>query len=368
MKINSAELTIIQLQLLRPFETSFGVETGRTIPILALRSQGVEGYSEGVMDPLPLFREETLAGAMALVRETFLPLILGADLPSPASVNDRLAPFRGNRMAKALVEMAAWDLWARLAGQPLMELLGGVRQAIPVGVSLGIQKSIEATLALVGAHLDQGYRRIKLKIKPGWDVALIAKVREAFPGADLTVDANSSYRLEDLATLQALDQYGLDYIEQPLAYDDIIDHARLQAQLQDPPVPGRIDPLGGGCSQGAGDRGLPGDQHQGGPGWRARRSKKRPRHGPNLRRAGLVRGDAGERDRKGPQHPPGDLAQFQQARRHQLQQPLLGPGHHQRAARSQGWPDAGPAWPGHRCDPQPGVPPDGHPAARGIPA
>lgn len=231
MKITSAELAILNLQLLKPFETSFGVETGRTFPILTLRSEGVEGYAEGVMDPLPLYREETLAGALDLVKGTFLPLVLGKDLAHPEAINDLLLPFRGNRMTKALVEMAAWDLWARLQGQPLTKLLGGVREAIPVGVSLGIQKSVGATLELIEKHLDQGYRRIKLKIKPGWDANLIAPVREAFPEIDLTVDANSAYRLSDLPVLQALDRFHLDYIEQPLAYDDIIDHARLQARL-----------------------------------------------------------------------------------------------------------------------------------------
>ena len=198
MKLDSAELVLL-LQLLRPFETSFGVETERTIPILTLRSGGLEGYAEGVMDPLPLFREETLAGALDLVRETFLPLLLGRILRHPREINALLAPFRGNRMAKALVEMAAWDLWARQQGQPLTRSCwAACGSAIPVGVSLGIQPSIEATLELIQKHLDQGYQRIKLKIKPGWDVNLIAPVREAFPEIDLTVDANSAYSLEDL--------------------------------------------------------------------------------------------------------------------------------------------------------------------------
>jgi O-succinylbenzoate synthase len=232
MKIESAELRVIRLHLLRPFETSFGVETDRTIPLLTLRSEGLEGYAEGVMDALPLYREETIAGAMDLIREAFLPRVMGREITSPEEIGAWLAPFRGNRMAKAVVEMAVWDLWARLAGKPLWKLLGGVRSAIPVGVSLGIQKSIEATIEAAQQHLTQGYRRIKLKIKPGWDVEMISRVRAALPDAVLTVDANSAYRLEDLAVLQALDRCGLDYIEQPLAYDDIVDHARLQSQLE----------------------------------------------------------------------------------------------------------------------------------------
>ncbi len=232
MKIESAELIILKLDLLKPFETSFGVQTGRTFPLLILHSEGLEGYAEGVMERLPLYREETLAGALALVKESFLPLVLGKEIQAPDEINRLLSPFRGNRMAKALVEMAIWDLFAKRSDQPLSALLGGVRIAIPVGVSLGIQKSADATIELVQRHLDQGYKRIKLKIKPGWDVNLISRVRNAFPDITLTVDANSCYSLDDVAVLQALDAFQLDYIEQPLAYDDIIDHARLQSQLK----------------------------------------------------------------------------------------------------------------------------------------
>jgi o-succinylbenzoate synthase len=232
MKIEFAELRIIHLDLLHPFETSFGVETGRVVPILRLFSNGIEGVSEGVMDSVPLFREEFISGSVALLKEVLLPHILGVELGGPQDVPMLLAPFRGNRMAKAMLEMAVWDLWAKSLGQPLGLLLGGVRSAIPVGVSLGIQKSFEATREVVQIHLEQGYRRIKLKIKPGWDVALVAHIRAAFPDADLTVDANSAYSLADLPTLRALDAFHLDYIEQPLAYDDILDHARLQRQIQ----------------------------------------------------------------------------------------------------------------------------------------
>ncbi len=231
MKIDSAELRVLKLQLLRPFETSFGVETVRTIPLLTLYCDGIEGYAEGVMEELPLFREEFLSGALNLVKDALLPRIMGVEINNPQEIMDRFAPFRGNRMAKALVEMAVWDLWAKSLGQPLGRLLGGTRQSIPVGVSLGIQKSLEATREQVQKHLDQGYRRVKLKIKPGWDTHMVAYIRHEFPDAPLTVDANSCYSLADLRTLLDLDQFGLDYIEQPLAYDDIHDHARLQKQL-----------------------------------------------------------------------------------------------------------------------------------------
>jgi len=231
MIIEKAQIQIVKMQLLRPFETSFGVEYDRTIPLLTLYSEGLEGYSEGVMDPLPLFREETLAGALQLVKEAFLPRLMKLDLQTPSQVWEALAPFRGNRMAKALVEMAVWDLWAKRLNQPLCALLGGSRKSIPVGVSLGIQPSLEATRDLVASHLAQGYKRIKLKIKPGWDVQMLLFIRKEFPQADLTVDANSAYSLADIQTLQRLDEFHLDYIEQPLAFDDIVDHTKLQSQL-----------------------------------------------------------------------------------------------------------------------------------------
>jgi len=232
MQIDSAELRIIKLHLLHPFETSFGIEDDRTIPILTLFSQGLEGYAEGVMEVLPLYREEFVAGAVALLKDAFLPRVIGADIQTPQDILDRLAIFRGNRMAKAVIEMAFWDLWSKSQAQPLFVTLGGNRQQIPVGVSLGIQKSLQATRDQVQKHLDQGYQRIKLKIKPGWDTKMVAYIRQEFPDAVLTVDANSCYSLADIDLLRQLDQYRLDYIEQPLAYDDIIDHASLQNQLK----------------------------------------------------------------------------------------------------------------------------------------
>lgn len=232
MKIESAELRIIKLQLLRPFQTSFGTETERTIPVLTLCGEGLEGYAEGVMEIRPLYREEFLSGAIALIKESLLPQVIGIDLQNPQEIPSRLRMFRGNHMAKAIIEMAFWDLWAKSLGQPLGRLLGGCRSAIPVGVSLGIQKSLEATREQVQKHLDQGYQRIKLKIKPGWDTQMIGFIRQEFPDAVLTVDANSAYSLADIHILRELDQFQLDYIEQPLAYDDIVDHARLQSQLK----------------------------------------------------------------------------------------------------------------------------------------
>ena len=234
MRVEAAELYTLRMPLKFRFETSFGVQTERELLLLVLKGEGVEGYGEGVMTPLPLFREETLVGARDLLVRALLPAVLGQDFDSPEALARALAPFRGNRMAKAMVEMAFWDLWARALGVPLYRLLGGVRREVPVGVSLGIQESVEQTVELVGRYLSEGYRRIKLKIKPGWDLAVVRAVREAFPEAPLTVDANSAYRLSDYRVFQALDAYGLEYVEQPLHFEDLADHARLQARIQTP--------------------------------------------------------------------------------------------------------------------------------------
>jgi O-succinylbenzoate synthase len=231
MRLEAAELRIVHMPLRFRFETSFGVQTERHVLLLTLYGEGLEGFGEGVMETLPLYREETLEGAWALLREALLPQVLGRDWANPEHLWEALRPFRGNPMAKATLEMAFWDLWSKSLGQPLWKVLGGLRSEVEVGVSLGIQLSIEATLALVETHLQQGYRRIKLKIRPGWDLQPLRAVRQAFPEATLTVDANSAYQLADLPVLRALDELRLDYIEQPLDYDDLHDHAKLQRLL-----------------------------------------------------------------------------------------------------------------------------------------
>lgn len=232
--IESAELIVLRLPLKFRFETSFGVQTSKIVPLLVLRGGGLEGVAEGTMEFAPMYREETVAGALHLLREVFLPRVLGKTFANPEAVNDALGTFRGNRMARAMVEMAAWDLWARVLDVPLGTLLGGHRSEVEVGVSLGIQPDEAATVDMVRRHVEQGYRRIKLKIKPGWDIQPVRATREAFSDIRLTVDANSAYTLADTGRLRALDAYDLTYIEQPLAWDDLVDHAELQRRIVTP--------------------------------------------------------------------------------------------------------------------------------------
>ncbi|MFD1696087.1 o-succinylbenzoate synthase [Roseibium aestuarii] len=229
--IDAAELRLVRLPLLTPFVISTGTMTEKVFPLLVLKSGGLEGISEGVMDVLPDYLEETVAGTLDFMTTYLLPQVVGKRFASPADLEPVLAPWRGNRMARAAVEMAFWDLWAKSLDQPLQAVLGGRGDAIDVGVSLGIA-SIETTLERVAASVEAGYKRVKLKIRQGHDVEMVAAVRAAFPHAKLTVDANTDYGLVDLPVLRALDDFNLDYIEQPLAFDDIHDHAQVQAALK----------------------------------------------------------------------------------------------------------------------------------------
>jgi o-succinylbenzoate synthase len=230
LRIDSAEVRLVRLPLLTPFVISTGTMHDKVFPLLILRSGSLEGYAEGVMDPLPDYLDETIPGALALLREAILPQIVGQSFENPAALEKLLAPWRGHQMTKATFEMAFWDLWARSLDLPLKTLLGGTGTCVDVGVSLGIGP-IETTIDRVRAHHAQGYKRIKLKIMPGHDVALVAAVRAVFPDIHLSVDANSAYTLADAGMLRKLDAYDLDYIEQPLAWDDIADHAVLQSRL-----------------------------------------------------------------------------------------------------------------------------------------
>ncbi len=233
MRIDEIELRIVRLPYRSPFKTSFGNEAQKVALLTTVRSEGIEGYGEGVMDPLPLYREETLAGATGLLRDALAPSLLRDGCEHPSELTDRWARWRGNPMAKASLELAVWDVFARQQGVPLRTLLGGDRTEIPVGASLGMA-SVADTVDNVTRHVEQGYRRIKLKIEPGWDRDLLSAVRAAHPDIELTVDANSAYTLADTELLASFDEYELHYIEQPLHWDDLTDHAVLARRLRTP--------------------------------------------------------------------------------------------------------------------------------------
>jgi O-succinylbenzoate synthase len=223
--IERVDLLQIGLPLLHPFETSLGRTTERHIILVNVRGDGIEGWGECVADEWPHYSEEWIESAWPALQQLLVPLALRGE---------PFDPIRGNRMARSAIETAMWDLEARQKNIPLWQLLGGTQKEIACGVSIGLQPSVDALLAKIEGELAAGYQRIKIKIKPGHDVALVAAVRERFPDIPLMVDANSAYRLEDAPLLRELDRFSLMMIEQPLAHDDIADHARLQKEMTTP--------------------------------------------------------------------------------------------------------------------------------------
>ena len=233
MHVDQVELRVVHLPYKSVFKTSFAAEADKTAVIVTVRSDGVEGYGEGVMDMLPAYREESIPGALHLLREALIPELLNNDCDDPMMLVDSWKRWRGNPMAKSALELAVWDCHARQLGVPMQALLGGTRTEIPVGASLGMNP-VPETVASVARHVEQGYKRIKLKIEPGWDIDLLSAVRADFPHIELTVDANSAYTLDDIDILKKIDQFGLHYIEQPLHWDDLVDHATLAPQMETP--------------------------------------------------------------------------------------------------------------------------------------
>lgn len=234
MRIEQLELIEVPLRLKRPFRTSGGVTHDRRVLILLLTCEGVTGMAECVAGEDPSYSHETTDTAWHIIEQFLAPNVVGRSFASADDLLQALSFVRGNDMAVAAVEMAYWDLRARTLGVPLFELLGGSPKEIAVGVSIGIQRSAEETVALAEEAVTSGYRRVKLKIEPGWDEQALSAVRAALPEFPLTVDANSAYTLEDASTLARLDAYDLDYMEQPLAHDDLLDHAELQRRITTP--------------------------------------------------------------------------------------------------------------------------------------
>ena len=233
--IQSIELREIRLPLIHFFETSFGRTTERRILLARLTdANGADGWGECTAGEGPFYSDEWTDAAWDTLVEFLAPMVIGKQIESATNVFSLLKPVRGHRMAKATIETACWDLEAKNAGVPLWKHLGGTRTEIACGVSIGIQDSPELLLEKIRKEVDAGYQRIKIKIKPGWDLKIIERVRQEFPNIRLMGDANSAYKLSDVPLFQQLDRFNLMMLEQPLAYDDIFDHAVLQRQIQTP--------------------------------------------------------------------------------------------------------------------------------------
>jgi O-succinylbenzoate synthase len=234
MHIERIDLRYAQLPLRHHFETSFGRTYGRDTILVTTWADGVEGWGESPVEDGPWYSAETVETAWHVQRDFLVPMLLGKDLETAAEAFDRMAAVRGHNMAKAGLEEALWDIEARQKGVPLSGLLGGTRAHIDSGVSIGIQDTVAELLQQVETYLAQGYPRIKVKIKPGWDVEVVRELRWHWPDILLMVDANSAYTLADADHLARLDEFDLLMIEQPLAYDDIYEHSLLQRRLRTP--------------------------------------------------------------------------------------------------------------------------------------
>jgi o-succinylbenzoate synthase len=233
IQIKAIELREIRLPLIHFFETSFGRTTERRI-ILArvLDKDGAEGWGECTCGEGPFYSDEWTETSWPTLNEFLAPMVVGNEVESAGGIYGLMRRVRGHRMAKAAIETACWDLEAKRAGTPLWKHIGGVQSEIACGVSIGIQNSPAELIEKIEKEVDAGYQRIKIKIKPGWDIDVIREVRNRFPAIRLMGDANSAYTLQDVALFKALDEFNLMMLEQPLAYDDMFDHAELQKQIK----------------------------------------------------------------------------------------------------------------------------------------
>jgi O-succinylbenzoate synthase len=234
MRVQEVVLREVCMPLIAPFETSFGLTTNRRILLVEVNCDGVTGWGECVAAETPFYAPETVDTAWHILRDFIWPLLQGREIGSAAEVWGLLTKVRGHQMAKGGLEAAIWDAEARAKNVPLWRHIGGSREEIPCGVSIGIKPSIEEQIASVEKELAAGYQRVKIKVKPGWDAEPVARIRERFPLIKLMVDANSAYTENDFPLLQQLEAYYLMMIEQPLGWDDIYAHAALQKILQTP--------------------------------------------------------------------------------------------------------------------------------------
>ncbi|WP_394140000.1 o-succinylbenzoate synthase [Cytobacillus oceanisediminis] len=235
MKVTEVVLRHMKMRMKAPFTTSFGTFQDKEFLLLEAKDEnGLSGWGESVAFHSPWYNEETLKTNWHMLEDFIIPDLLNKEIRHPDEVSEKLSYIRKNNMAKSAFEGAVWDLYAKQQGISLAKALGGTASNIEVGISIGIQDTVAVLLKLIEEHVNEGYKRIKVKIKPGWDVDVMREIRKHFPDVQLMADANSAYRLEDIELLKQLDEFDLMMIEQPLASDDIIDHATLQRELKTP--------------------------------------------------------------------------------------------------------------------------------------
>lgn len=234
MRIDRIDIIRVKTPFAHPFETSFTRFVERDALLIKVYSEGLIGYGECKAFFAPLYNPEDNGTCLHIIKNIIAPVILHKEIAGPADFMDKVAFIIGNRLAKAAVENALWELLAQREGKSLKTLIGGVYDEVKVGVSLGIEPTIAALLAKIETYLAKGYHRTKIKIKPGKDIEVLRAIRRHYPDITLTVDANSDYTLADIELFKAMDELNLAYIEQPLAEDDIVDHAALQQAISTP--------------------------------------------------------------------------------------------------------------------------------------
>jgi O-succinylbenzoate synthase len=233
-KIERVELLLLELPYVHFFETSLGRENEREFILVKILCGGICGYGEVVANRSPLYSYETTSTAWHVLKDFLIPVVLEKFISNPHEFHREAKKYRGHPMAKAGLELALWDLEGKKQGKPLWRLYNGVKSEIPAGVSIGIQNSIPELLERIQSFLQEGYQRIKIKIKPGWDVHVCEEVRKMFPDIPLQVDANGAYSLDDKKVLKELDRFNLLMLEQPFPPYDLWDHSRLQKEMKTP--------------------------------------------------------------------------------------------------------------------------------------
>ena len=234
VKIEQIELELLELPYVHFFETSFGREQGRTFILVKVYADGICGYGEVVADKAPLYSYETTSTAWLMLKDYFIPLVKANAVHDPRDFSRLAGKYKGHPMAKAGLELALWDLEGKRKKQPLWKIYGGTKQEILSGVSVGIQDTVDELIHRIEEFLSEGYGRIKIKIKPGWDVEVCRKLRQEFPDILLQADANGGYTITEKEALKNLDEFGLQMLEQPFPAYDLWDHSRLQKEMNTP--------------------------------------------------------------------------------------------------------------------------------------
>lgn len=235
MRIREIILRHLKMKMKSPFSTSFGTMHDKEFLLLEAKTEnGHIGWGESVAFDTPWYTEETVKTNWHMLEDFIIPAVLNKELDHPDQISNVLSSIRKNNMAKSAIEGAVWDLFAKEKGISLTKALGGKKEKIEVGISIGIQKTIDELLQLIDRYTAEGYKRMKVKIKPGWDLEVIREIRKHFPNVPLMADANSAYTLNDIKLFKAMDEYRLMMIEQPFAANDFIDHAKLQKEVKTP--------------------------------------------------------------------------------------------------------------------------------------